>query len=150
MSIKAFLVRVTSLMVAVIGMVFVGSIWCHDVSAVSYNTRYVASAFDQVCSTPTSGEDPSTSAYCRDRTTNTNPLTGNDGIINKAANLVALIAGMIAVLIVVIGGFMMVVSNGDAQKFANGRSAVIYALVGLVVIGLARIIVSFVANRFIT
>jgi type IV secretory pathway VirB2 component (pilin) len=77
----------------------------------------------------------------------TNPIAGPDGIINKIAAGVAVVAGAIAVIIIIVQGIRMITSAGDAQNFAKARSGVLYALVGLVIIVLAKALITFVVNR---
>lgn len=97
-------------------------------------------ALQQVCADDRSKG----SSYCADVKNKNNPIVGTDGLINKIANLVATVAGIVAVIVIIIGGMMMVLSGGDSQKFANGRNTVIYALVGVVLIAVARAIVALV------
>lgn len=77
----------------------------------------------------------------------TDPLTGNNGIIVKATNLIALIAGIAAVIIIIIAGISFITSSGDASKVSRARESIIYASVGLVVIVLARAIITFVVSK---
>jgi Type IV secretion system pilin len=96
--------------------------------------------------------EASTGAYnqssaCLDSRNGSNPLFGSDGIINKVANGVALVAGAIAVIYMILGGLRMITSTGESQAFKDGRSTLIYAAVGLVVVSLARAIVGFILGR---
>lgn len=77
----------------------------------------------------------------------TNPIYGKDGIITKVTNVVAVIAGVIAVFVIVIAGGQFIVSGGDAQRIQTARNSILYAVIGLVVIILARSIIVFVINR---
>lgn len=77
-----------------------------------------------------------------------NNLSGPNGIIIKVANIFAFITGIGAVFVIIIGGFIYISSGGDAGKAATGRSAVIYAVVGLVVVVLGRVIIGFVISKF--
>lgn len=74
----------------------------------------------------------------------TNPVTGDGGVIEDVANILALAAAVIAVIVVIIAGITMMTSNGDAGKITNSRNAIIYTVVGLLVIVIARTIVVFV------
>jgi hypothetical protein len=85
-------------------------------------------------------------AYCS-ATAKDNPIAGDKGIINKVADVIAYIAGAVAVIMVVYGGFKYIVSNGDPQKITSARQIITYALIGLVVVLLAKLILSFVINR---
>ena len=90
-----------------------------------------------------------TSEICNERVTDPdaeNPLTSSDGTLNRVANLLALVSAVIAVIIIVIAGITMTVSSGDSTKIQNSRNAIIYAVVGLVVIALARGIIALIVN----
>jgi multisubunit Na+/H+ antiporter MnhB subunit len=54
------------------------------------------------------------------------------------------ITGAIAVLIIVIAGFRYIVSQGNPNEVTTSRNAIIYSLVGLIVIIAAYAIVNFV------
>lgn len=90
------------------------------------------------------------SAVCKDSQAqassgnNNDPLTGSDGLIIKIANVVAAVAGIAAVIIIILAGMRMVTSGGSSEDITGGRRTIIYALVGLVVIVLARAIVGLI------
>lgn len=92
-----------------------------------------------------------TSAVCQDTNNGTgaknNPLTGSNGVIMKVANIISVIAGVAAVIIIIVGGFKFVVAGGDSNEVANARRTIIYALVGLIVIAAARFLVSLVVSK---
>jgi hypothetical protein len=67
-------------------------------------------------------------------------------VINTAANILAMITGVYAVIMVMVGGFSIITSGGNAEKVAAGRRRIIYALVGIVVVALAWVITSFIIN----
>ena len=91
-------------------------------------------------------KEANNSAAC-DNVSNSNPLTGPDGILHKVTLIIAIIAGIAAVIVLVIAGFQFVVSGGDAQKVANARGAIIGTIVGLVLVALASSILTFVIGR---
>lgn len=86
------------------------------------------------------------SAVCQDKT-NTNPVSGNHGLLLKIIRLVGMIAGVAAVIMIIIGGFQYLVSSGDATKAASARNTLIFAVIGLLVVILAASILSFVINK---
>ncbi len=90
----------------------------------------------------------SASAVCTSKTS-TNPVAGSNSLLLKITRIVAIIAGAVAVIIIIISGMRYVLSSGDSAKTSAARSAIIYALIGLVVIILAQSIVSFVIGRFL-
>lgn len=57
-------------------------------------------------------------------------------------------SGIISVLVIIIGGFMYVLSAGDQAKVTKAKDTVLYAVIGLVVTLLAFSIVKFVLGYF--
>lgn len=104
------------------------------------------SAFDPVDNQVCRDGAASSSAACTS-TSSSNPIAGPDGILLKITNIIAYLAGAAAVIIIVVAGLYFITANGDASKVASARSAVIYAVIGLVVIIAARALVIFVARR---
>lgn len=77
----------------------------------------------------------------------TDPLTGSNGIIVKATNLIALVAGIAAVIMIIVAGFKMITSQGDPGAVADARKTIIYTAVGLVVIVLSRTIITYIVSK---
>jgi hypothetical protein len=76
-----------------------------------------------------------------------NPIQGSSadtGHLQAIVNSVLAIAGAIAVLIVVLAGFRYIISQGNPNDVATAKNAIIYSLIGLVVIICAFAIVNFV------
>ncbi len=91
-------------------------------------------------------------SYCNNQSTSSDAtnnqfLGNNDSILSKIVFLLITITGVISVIMVVIGGIMYAVSNGEPQKANKARDTIIYGLVGAVVALLARQIVIFALNR---
>ena len=53
-------------------------------------------------------------------------------------------AGIIAVVIIIIGGIRYTTSNGDAGQVKSAKDTILYAVVGLIVIIMAAAITQFV------
>jgi hypothetical protein len=62
----------------------------------------------------------------------------------KILDVVYMIAGMIAVLIIVVAGFIFVTANGDSNRIQKAKMAILGAVIGLIVILLAFVITQFV------
>jgi len=81
-------------------------------------------------------------------TTSSCDKTGNaSGLKNVAANIVKIfsyIVGIIAVVMIIYGGFRYITSGGDSGKVGNAKNSLIYAIIGLVIVALAQFIVHFV------
>lgn len=68
----------------------------------------------------------------------------NPAHVQLILNIVFVISGSIAVLIIVLAGFRFVISHGNPSEVAKARNAILYSLIGLVVVISAAAIVNFV------
>ncbi|HSX05973.1 MAG TPA: hypothetical protein VLF69_05885 [Candidatus Saccharimonadales bacterium] len=93
----------------------------------------------------TTGNGSSDSTACSAGTGD--PISGSNGILKKASLVIATLAGIAAVIIIIVGGFQFVTSNGDANKAAGARKAVIGATVGLVIIAVAEGAVILIVSK---
>lgn len=71
-----------------------------------------------------------------------------ENIIKNVINAILVVLGMIAVVMIVIGGIRYATSNGDASGIKGAKDTILYAVVGLVVAILSYAIVNFVLDRF--
>lgn len=62
-------------------------------------------------------------------------------------NILSLVVGVAAIIMVIVGGFKIITSNGDSSNVASGRNTVIYALIGLVIAVLAHFLVAFTIGK---
>lgn len=69
-------------------------------------------------------------------------------IIKNVINLLFFVIGMIAVIMIVIGGIRYSTSGGDSSQIQAAKNTVLYAVVGLVVAVMAFAIVNFVLGWF--
>jgi glucan phosphoethanolaminetransferase (alkaline phosphatase superfamily) len=69
-------------------------------------------------------------------------------MIKTAINAALMVLGMIAVLMIVIGGIRYTTSNGESAKVKSAKDTVMYSVIGLVVAILSYTIVNFVIGRF--
>lgn len=73
--------------------------------------------------------------------------TGEKGITKIVAavvNILSMIVGIFAVIMIIISGFKYITSGGDSNKTASAKSTLVYALVGVAVVALAQFLVHFV------
>ncbi|MBQ3474257.1 hypothetical protein IJH24_02415 [Candidatus Saccharibacteria bacterium] len=73
-------------------------------------------------------------------------LFGNTGVFKQVTNTILYIVGIIAVIMLIIGGIKYVVSGGDSKKVTDAKNTVLYAIIGLVIAFLAFAIVNFVIS----
>lgn len=83
---------------------------------------------------------------------------GGDGIVNplegacadikscleNVVRYVLGLAGVLALAAIVYGGFLYISAAGNQERVESGKNAVTYSIIGLVIIGFAYAIVSFV------
>lgn len=68
-------------------------------------------------------------------------------IIRRITDIVTLLVGIVAVIMIVMGGFKFITSGGDAAKAKSARSTIMYAIAGLVVVAIAQLIVNVVLKQ---
>lgn len=76
------------------------------------------------------------------------PITNANTLVPNVLNTVYVWAGIIAVLIIVIAGFLYVTADGDSSQIKRAKDAILGAAVGLIVIIMAFVITQFVVGRF--
>ncbi len=74
-------------------------------------------------------------------------LTGDNGFLGDVTNTLLLVAGAIAVIIIILAGIRYVTSTGDAARIKAAKDTLLYAVIGLIVVVLAYAIVRFVSQN---
>jgi hypothetical protein len=59
-------------------------------------------------------------------------------------NILSLVAGAAAVIMLIVGGFRYVTSAGNPESAKGAKNTILYAVIGLIIVGAAQIIVHFV------
>lgn len=67
--------------------------------------------------------------------------------VAAAITLLSIAVGIVAVVMVIVAGLKFVTSGGDSNKVAGAKNAIIYAIIGLVIVATAQLIVHFVFNQ---
>jgi cytochrome bd-type quinol oxidase subunit 2 len=70
-----------------------------------------------------------------------------NSIIETVINIFSLVVGVVAVIMIIIGGLKYITSSGDSGNITGAKNTILYAIVGLVVVALAQIIVRFVLTE---
>ncbi len=73
--------------------------------------------------------------------------TDLEGKITSVVDVLFYIAGALAVLVLVYGGIRYITSTGDPRRIQAAKDTIIYGIIGLVVVILARMIVAFVISK---
>lgn len=79
--------------------------------------------------------------------TNASGLLGQDSAVGAAIHILSLAAGIIGVIMLIIGGLKYVTSGGDSSKTSSARNTILYAIVGLVVASVAQLIIIFILDK---
>jgi hypothetical protein len=83
---------------------------------------------------------------------NTDQFLGEDqpilAFLLSIINFISLTIGSIAILLIIIGGLLMIVSEGDENRLQRGKDIVIAAIIGLVISLSAYLIVTFFQSIF--
>jgi Type IV secretion system pilin len=88
-----------------------------------------------------------------------NPVTGDtcvvtggdedsfNTLLTKIINVISLLVGVVAVIMIIFGGFKYITSGGDTTKVTGAKNTILYGLVGLVIVALAQVLVRFVLKQ---
>ncbi|MBI3231918.1 MAG: hypothetical protein HYZ51_02465 [Candidatus Doudnabacteria bacterium] len=73
-------------------------------------------------------------------------LTGPTGLIYRIVSLLLFVAGALAVVFVIIGGYQYITSAGNEEQSEKGKKTLLNAIIGIVVIVLSYVIINVVVN----
>jgi hypothetical protein len=80
-------------------------------------------------------------------TTNIPVVKAND-VLTNVINMVYVVGGITAVITIIIAGYMYVISGGNPAEVEKSKNAILYAVIGLIVIGAAFTLTNYVIGRF--
>ncbi len=69
-------------------------------------------------------------------------------MVKTVINILLYVLGIIAVIMIIIGGIRYTTSNGDSGSLKTAKDTILYSVVGLVVAIMSYAIVNFVVGRF--
>jgi magnesium-transporting ATPase (P-type) len=64
--------------------------------------------------------------------------------VTKIINILSSLVAVVAVIMIIVGGFRYVTSGGDSARVTSARSTIFNAIIGLAIAILAQVIVRFV------
>lgn len=89
---------------------------------------------------------------------NSNPIAGSDGILQTITNIMAMLTGIVAVIVIIISGFSLMTAGGNIagqrsgdnpSKAKKARAQLSGALIGLVIVALSWTILTFIIQKFV-
>ena len=69
------------------------------------------------------------------------------GTVNIIINVVLGVLGLLAVVVIIYGGFMYTTSAGDSSKVKKAKDTIMYGIIGLVIALMAYSIVNFILSN---
>ncbi len=73
-------------------------------------------------------------------------ITSLGGAINLIIRIGLMFAGIIAVIFIMLGGYQLLLSRGDPNGYKKGRTTIVQAAIGLIIVLLAYVIVQFITS----
>jgi Na+/phosphate symporter len=70
-----------------------------------------------------------------------------NNIVHTIVNLLSAIVGIVAVIMIIVGGFRYITSGGNDTSVTSAKNTILYAIIGLVVVALAQLIVRFTLSK---
>jgi cytochrome bd-type quinol oxidase subunit 2 len=70
-----------------------------------------------------------------------------NNILRTVINLFSLVVGVVAVIMIIIGGLKYITSGGDSGNVSGAKNTILYAIIGIVVVALSQFIVRFVLTK---
>src|SRR5947209_3253133 len=67
-------------------------------------------------------------------------------IATSAVNIFSWVVGIVAVIMIIVGGFRYITSGGSSDKIGSAKNTLIYAIIGLIIVALAQFIVHYVIS----
>ena len=65
-------------------------------------------------------------------------------ILKLVLNVLSFLVGITAIIMIIIGGFKFITSNGDSNNISSARNSILYAVIGLIIVAAAQVMVHFV------
>lgn len=116
-----------------------------SINAVSSNSIVYASASgDQACNSLNvinSGQG------CGNGTSSTPGKTAVNSMIKKVIDTLSVVVGIVTVFMIILAGFQFITSGGDSNAVSKARTALIYSIIGLLIVALSQFLVHFVLNN---
>ncbi len=73
-----------------------------------------------------------------------------NNLVAQIINIFSVVVGIVAVIMIIIGGFRYITSGGDSGNVTGAKNTILYAIIGLVIVALAQFIVKFILSKATT
>lgn len=99
------------------------------------------------CDDPAIQKKAACTDLTEEQTPEDNKLYGPNGVLTKAAAIIAWVGGVAAVIMIILGGFTFITGSSDPNTLSAAKKTVLYAVVGLIVMVLPSVIIRFVLSK---
>lgn len=72
---------------------------------------------------------------------------GFNALLTKIINVISVIVGVVAVIMIIYGGFRYITSGGTPEKVTGAKNTILYGIIGLIIVALAQVVVRFVLKQ---
>lgn len=73
--------------------------------------------------------------------------SGVNNLLSTVVNILSVITGAVAIIMIIVGGFRYITSGGDSGKVGSAKNTLIYAVIGLAIVALAQLIVTLTVGN---
>lgn len=70
-----------------------------------------------------------------------------NSLIKRIINLLSVIVGVVAVIMIIIGGLRYITSGGSDTSVTGAKNTILYAIIGLIIVALAQVLVRFILRQ---
>lgn len=77
----------------------------------------------------------------------TDATTKINNLIKAIINLLSIVVGVVAVIMIIIGGLRYITSGGSDTGVTSAKNTILYAIIGLIIVALAQLLVRFVLRQ---
>jgi len=68
-------------------------------------------------------------------------------LIHTIINLLSIVVGVVAVIMIIVGGLRYITSGGSDTSVTSAKNTILYAIIGLIIVALAQVMVRFVLSK---
>ncbi len=115
------------------------------VVAIPATTYACNSIANSVGNGATTAGNNTASSGCNFGTTANNSTISSIG--RNIVDIFSLIVGIVSIIMLIYGGFRYITSGGESGRVGNAKNTIIYAIIGLVIVAVAQVIVTFVLTQ---
>lgn len=70
-----------------------------------------------------------------------------DKFVHTVVNIFSAVVGIVAVIMIIAGGFRYVTSGGSDTSVTSAKNTILYAIIGLIIVALSQILVRFTLSK---